>query len=203
MDTHGINPYSFALGQTCNRQCRHRQLNTDDTDDCCIEFAEQILSRSSTLHPGNTAMCDAWVRKCAHNHVLNFIRAKSRRQVHETPLEHYASTDAEQSSDLSTSSTNPSTIAIKAELTCVLASSLTKLTEAQQEMIRLRYLEGWSRQEIGDITCRTPHAVSQALVTAKKRLRSLLEANGVTSEGVDEYLYEIHPPHKRILIFAP
>jgi RNA polymerase sigma factor (sigma-70 family) len=158
-----------------------------------------MLMSSRALQSDTTPDGEAWLRKCARNHALNFIRAKLRRQVHEIPLESLTSADAEPSSDIAPACTNPSAMAVKTELTVVLASSLAELTEAQQEIVQLRYIEGLSCHEIGDTTGRTPHAVSQALVTAKKRLRSLLESNGLTSADADEYLGIIHSASKKFV----
>ena len=110
-----------------------------------------------------------WLYKLARNHCLNLLRQRRRHRAEDaSPL----------ASHLHQSATGHLTRLVKDERRAQLAELLKDLPEAQQEVLRLRYVEGLSRGEIAEVLEISEALVKSRLFEALKRLRthtSLLE----------------------------
>ena len=110
-----------------------------------------------------------WLYKIARNHCLNLIRNRARRKNGQVLP------DASQIED---AMTGHLTKLAKDELRSRLSELLGRLPNAQREVLRLRYVEGLSRNEIAEVLELSESLVKSRLFEGLKKLRehaSLLE----------------------------
>ena len=103
-----------------------------------------------------------WLYRIARNHCLNLIRNRARRKDGQTLP------DASQIED---AMTGHLTKLVKDELRSRLTELLHSLPDSQREVLRLRYVEGLSRGEIGEVLELSESLVKSRLFEGLKKLR--------------------------------
>ena len=109
----------------------------------------------------------AWLYRIAHNILVDHLRRKSRRKS--APLD-----DA---SPLA-SPHNPEREVFASLQREELLEAMQQLTEAQREVVALRFFGGMSSAEAAAVMDRSDGAVRELQSSALKKLRSILDAKG-------------------------
>ncbi len=163
-------------------------VTQDSLDDCAIEFAECMWkgTASRTLQPDDACSGDKWLRACARNHVVSYLRKRARLTGNEVAL-----IDAVLECNASNSADDPEASALIAEIDNLLLLAIDALTPQQAEVVAARNIDSKSVNEIAAATGRSPDAVSKLLARSRIRLRRWLEVRGLAEEDIPEYLAAI------------
>jgi RNA polymerase sigma-70 factor (ECF subfamily) len=139
------------------RFCRGYLAGDDAVDDAMQEILVKLLAARNAperLRP--------WLYRVARNHCLNAARGRRRRRDAAS-----IASDAE----LAASATGPLTALQRAERREELARRLDRLTEAERELLRLRYEEDLPREEIAEVLGVSASLVKSRLYEAVAKLR--------------------------------
>jgi len=163
---------------------RRAGLNAEDAEDCAAQFVERMLTASPP-----TSNAGAWLRRCARNHVVDCIRARGRRLAHECCWPETVS-DSGQSVALDYPDEAPGADAdlLRDEFWRCLMAALAQLDPVPQQIFLRHHLNGDSVDDLAAAFDRTPHAIHQTLLRARKRLRTVLERQGLTEAELLQYL---------------
>ena len=104
----------------------------------------------------------AWIYKTARNYCLNLLRERASEPAHRvlpTP------------SVLADSLTGHLTRLVKQEMHSRLVEQVGRLSEAQREVLRLRYVENLSRADIAEVLEQPERVIKSRLFEGLKRLR--------------------------------
>lgn len=108
-----------------------------------------------------------WLYKTARNHCLNMIRQHNRRRDNgELPS----------GSQLRDMLTGQLTRLVRTEQRARVDELVRSLPDSQQEVLRLRYVEGLSRVEISDVLETSQQVVKSRIFEGLKRLRELAQS---------------------------
>jgi RNA polymerase sigma-70 factor, ECF subfamily len=110
----------------------------------------------------------AWLFAIARHVVVNHFRRVSKR-AREESLDERADSSVGQNNGML-----PPEILERLERDEVVRASLLELNDEQRDVLKLKYLEGLSVDEIARRTDRSPKAVESMLTRSRERLRSLL-----------------------------
>jgi RNA polymerase sigma-70 factor (ECF subfamily) len=116
----------------------------------------------------------AWIFRIAHNELVDYFRTKkppfqSLDEVYDEPVSSYY---------------EPEIKLLEEELQKRIVQALMQLTPEQREAVVLRYLEGFSIREIGEVMGKGESAIRSLLSRALRRLnRILLRKEDVSLEG--------------------
>jgi RNA polymerase sigma-70 factor (ECF subfamily) len=116
----------------------------------------------------------AWLRQVLLNNVGAFtrrFRATSKRSVGLEVVIHAGRSSAGPGEPLAASNLSPSGIAIEREQASALRRALERLPDDYKRVVVLRFEEGRSFDEIGDLTDRSPDAARKVWARAMERLR--------------------------------
>ena len=105
-----------------------------------------------------------WLYRTARNHCLNLIRQRDRRRDDE---------ELPSGSHLRDSLTGQLTRLLRTEQRSRVGEVVRSLSESQQEVLRLRYVEGLSRSEIAEVLETPESVVKSRMYEGLKRLREL------------------------------
>lgn len=106
-----------------------------------------------------------WIYRITRNHCLNVLRAKGRRRDDARLATHV---------DVWQSAAGALTRFAEAERSHEVARALADLTPEQQEVLRLRYADGLSRDEVAQVLDVPESTVKSRLFAGLKRLRERL-----------------------------
>ena len=136
----------------------HYRVNPDAAEDLTAEVLLRVV-RSIGKQNG---LFVAWLFRIAANVVNDHLRSRRSRQ--EAPMnEHALNTPA--------SSPDPAGVVMRQH---DIRKAIARLTGDQQELVTLKFIEGLTNAEIGEITNRTPEAVRALQFRALGALRDLL-----------------------------
>lgn len=169
------------------RYGRRMRLNAEDAEDCAALFAKRMLTASP---PDSNA--EAWLRRCARNHVVDCIRALRRHQAHVCSWPQ--ARDGDDSAEaLEYADDAPGTDAglMRDEFWRRLMAAFAKLDPIPQQIFLRHHRDGEPVQDLAAAFDRTPHAIEQTLLRARKRLRAALERQGLTEAELLQYLTEV------------
>lgn len=147
------------------------------------EVAEDLTAQTFTrmleaLHTGRQwhTSFHAWLYRIAHNLAVDYFRQKTRMQT--------VSLEPHQALKATRAAVDPFAETVKRLQRETLVQALEYLTPDQAQVIRLRFLEGYTIAEVAQIMGKTEGAVKALQFRAIARLRVLLEehANLVTAE---------------------
>ena len=172
-----------ALSLACN--CGKRAgLNVEDTEDCAVHFAQWMLTTKLPAPP-----LGAWMRKCARNHVINYLRGRRVRLMHEC---HWPETVSDKGQpvkwDCQDESPGVEAELLQDELWRLLMAGLAELAPVPQQVFLSHHLYGESAEEIALSSDRTPHAIEQSLCRSRKHVRAALIRRGSTEAELRQYL---------------
>jgi RNA polymerase sigma factor (sigma-70 family) len=168
--------------------CMHRLalrfgLPGEDAEDCAMEFVTRSLEPSSVPAAEKTSFYarPGYLRRCAINYLLNFSRARLRRQNRERTGEAAAIRADRTESSLEAR-------LLKRAFWQQVATVLALLAPVSCQIFLSSHLDGETIKELAASFDRTPHAVEQTLSRTRSRLRLLLERQGITESQLREYL---------------
>lgn len=155
--------YLRALAaQQLHPKLRGRIDDSDVIQQTCLSVHKQFAGFSGN----DPAEFVAWLRLIHERNIQNAVRdhvAVQKRSVDRDI--------ALQDDILSAHATTPSQIASKDEEANRLKMALSKLPNGEQEVIRLRYYEGWTVKQIADHLNITPDAVAWKLSKGMKAMK--------------------------------
>lgn len=160
---------SAALLDTTTRIVHHRGrgLSAADLEDVVQDVVHNYCRRwPDGQEPVNV---EAWLETAARNRIVDHHRAVGR---HPVDLEEFADDDpVTLMADLVNTRT-PSLAVVRSEL---VASILQELPADQADVIRRRYLDGWSAAHVAKELGISPAAVDQRASRARRTLQEALE----------------------------
>jgi RNA polymerase sigma-70 factor (ECF subfamily) len=134
--------------------------NIEEAEDAVQEITYKILRAKNvpdSLRP--------WIYRIARNHCLNLIRSRSRRKDRGAMPE---------PSRIDAALTGHLTKLVKEELKDHVAQMLQSLSDAQREVLRLRYVEDLNKSEIAEVLEMPESVVKSRLFEGMKKLRELI-----------------------------
>lgn len=138
-------------------------------EDLCGEIWLKALNAYSGFEKDKSF--SPWIMAIAKNHVLNFYRTRGR-EVLEADLIRPELEDGEDINIFEMLAGKTETVQNKNH---DLYSALAKLENREREIIELKYLEGFSYQEIGAMLGQNEVVMKVAAHRAKKKLKAFLE----------------------------
>ena len=150
--------YAPAIYRYAYRLLGHRETAQDIAAETFQRFLSALKNGGGPQHN-----LPAWLYRVAHNLVVDYYRRGS--QMEPLPLEDLTLSDMD---------TNEQTV-LRGEKEARLREALWRLTEAQQQVIALRFLEGLSNEETARILGGTTGSVKALQHRAINSLRRLLE----------------------------
>ena len=156
--------YSTYLPKVYNYVC-YRVGDEKTAEDITAEIFMRALTHLDT-YKSNRGAFSTWLFSIAHNHVVNYLRTKSRQpEVH--------SLDAVAS--ITANNVAPEQAAIQSEQWRQVQAAMRELPEQQQEILALKFGVGLSNQEIAHAMKLKPNHIGVLLYRAVHALRSVLE----------------------------
>lgn len=128
--------YANRISSYIYRRIGNEEITNDLTSDVFLKMLEAI--RSDTAWKSSYS---GWLYRIAHNRVIDFYRQRDRQNL--VSLE-----DSMISTD---NDSHPFDYAVRKELADKLRIYLGRLTEEQQEVIEMRFLDGYSISEVVEI----------------------------------------------------
>ena len=110
-----------------------------------------------------------WLYKTARNHCLNLLRQRGRR---------HDGAELPSGSQLGDMLTGQLTRLVRTEQQERVDELVRRLPENQQEVLRLRYVEGLARAEIADVLDTPEQVIKSRLFEGLKRLRDMVGTGG-------------------------
>lgn len=183
-------------------QARRQGLRGEAAEDCALEFVERMLLADDwrALRPPGQEQVDrqrtppepsseAWLRRCAGNFARNVHRRDVRLSQRERVWPEWRDDEGEGPDwEPVALQETPEARLLRSELAQRIEAAARRLTPAQRELFERILVDEESVGEVAASLGRTPHAVSQALLTLRQRLRGLLERQGLDERAVEEYL---------------
>lgn len=187
--------YAFAELYRRYRRPIHRYLSARTQDTASVEdLSAQVFLKAMTS--ADTFRGDgsyrAWLYQIAHNTLMNWRAEKARLQISVAAIPEES--DQEDS---------PTVIALAQEEQELLWDTVAELPEAQREVVRLRYLEDLTIEEIAGRTGRTTGAIRVLLHRSMHSLRKRLNGKdltvilGATGAAASIAIYSVHRQRKR------
>jgi len=149
------------------RFVRRHILSLEDAEDITLEVFLAAIEQEKTLSEMNDEARLGWLRRVAHNKIVDHYRRSSYRQA--APLE-----EADDLFDENESHA-PEPVALLSEEYALLRSRLATLPPAQQEILRLRFAGGLRSREIARLLNKREGSVRSVLARALNFLRSVYE----------------------------
>ncbi len=156
-ERHADELYRFIYFKISNKEKAE-----DVTQEVFIELWQALRKKTKIK---NTR---AFLFTVARNRIIDWYRKKKS-----VSLETITSTGVEFQGD------DASSVTMRTEFDQVVAA-MEQLDDASREVVQLRHIEGFTPQEIADVTGESANAVSVRLNRATKRLKELLHANTTT-----------------------
>lgn len=188
--------FAYLVFQAAGRrEANWCQVTEENREDFVSEY---LIGCWLSPDPTNLALSCV----CGANRARSFLRRERRwkQQVermesgsvasHLHPLDSFVDSLAESARE-SSWALSPEVQALRAELHVRLVDALielTELTEAQRQVLYLRYLEAASFAEIAQKTGQTPSSAKMLLRRGKRRLVAFLESSGLPCGEACEYL---------------
>jgi len=149
-----------------------------DTDDILQEVYLAVFRSESRPRFEQMAQFTAWIESVAANTARNqirHIRRKKRNVAREHQLSRFAGSSLPALLDrIAASDSTPSRHVARHEAAAALLSSLARLSDDQQAVVRLRFLEGLAVTQVADRLGRTDDAVHALTYRAIAALRQHL-----------------------------
>ena len=194
----------YEIFTVARAQAVRRGLSFEDAEDCGMEFVAHMLrdeGRPAVLHAGmQQSYSAAWLRRCAANFAHNARRASLRRGRRERPWPQIAPAEGSwpQAWD---GPGGPATVEadlLRGEFWQRIHAATAQLPPAARDLFTRHFVELASVQELAAASGRTPNAVRQALWALRRRLRALLEAQGLNEAEARDYLQALAPQEEPV-----
>lgn len=190
--------------QVAQARARRQGIVGEAAEECALQFLERMLQRTwQALHPPNARpaggdvssaggdVSEAWLRRCADNFARNVRRHWTRVHRWEARWPDWAGPEGErQDWDCpdGDANSNPEVRLLREELLGRIHAAAQQLTPAQQFLFERYFLDDASIPSLAAATGQTPHAISQSLSNIRKRLRAILERQGLDEQVAREYI---------------
>jgi RNA polymerase sigma-70 factor (ECF subfamily) len=145
---------------------RYRLSSVQDAEDLIGAIFEQAYARRDRFDSSKGAF-STWLFRIAHNMLVDHYRQHQRRSTWET--------GAEIPTDLVTPEPSPEAQIVHQEALLVMLRCLERLSERDQEIIRLKFAGKLRNTEISEIMGMPEKTVSVVLLRAVRRLRQEME----------------------------
>ena len=134
--------------------------------------------------------------RCADNWAKNAYRQRDRRQRREASWPQVADADAAslEWEPVGTES-EPTVVVMRAEVMTRILRASRQLTPAQRELFARYFLLEQTAIQVAALGQRSPNTVRQAVWALRRRLRRLLEQEGLDEEEAQDYLSGIAETH--------
>lgn len=182
--------------QVAQARARRQGIVGEAAEECALQFLERMLQRSwRSLRPPNACssggeVSEAWLRRCADNFARNVRRHWTHVHRWEAPWPEWAGPDGErQAWDCPDGGADPEARLLRDELLGRIQAAARRLTPAQQFLFEAYFLDEASIPALAAATGQTPHAVSQSLSNIRRRLRAILERQGLDERVAREYIH--------------
>jgi RNA polymerase sigma-70 factor (ECF subfamily) len=139
-----------------------RLLSSQDLAEECVSETFSRFLQALQKRRGPSTHLQAYLYRTAHNWIID--------QYRRTPLQ-----PVELNEDHEDQNANPEADAVKNILKEHVRRALQKLTPDQQQVIALKYLEGWDNQEIGECLGKPVGAVKSLQHRALAALQKVLK----------------------------
>ena len=168
-----------------------RRLRRNDQDDCVIEFTETMLlhRRKELARRQRRPHFDAWLDRCARNHVEDFCRRQARRDRRETAWPEQADeTGTIAPWEPAGQDASCESVTLREECGKRFLQAVEGLAPIPRDLFQRHYLHDETLTELANATGKTPDAIRMTLARACKQVRARLEKNQMTEADADEYL---------------
>jgi RNA polymerase sigma-70 factor, ECF subfamily len=137
--------------------------DTSEAEDLASEVFVRAL-RSVDSYRETGAPMEAWVFKIAHNLVVDHLRKKSRRP---------AAVLVDEAASLA-SADDPTENLERQQEVHQLHRAVSRLSEAQQQVLALRFGAGMTSEQVAQVMGKKPGAIREMQSAAVKKLREIL-----------------------------
>lgn len=140
------------------RYCLGYLHRMEEAEDAVQDICHKVLSTTTPV----PELFRPWLYRIARNHCLNRLRSTDRRKDR---------AQLPQESQVHEMITGHLTRLVHSEQRSRLSELVASLSDVQQEVLRLRYVEGLARTEIAEVLDTTESVVKSRLFEALKQLR--------------------------------
>ena len=163
-------------------------MTSDDIEDCAMEFAEHMLfnqERRGKELP--SAECSsAWLHRCARNHAIDYRRSLLRRCSRQVSWS--GSDGSDVVGDLPDTAAGPDDVVLYREFWEIVQSGFEQIGDTAQDLFVQRYVHNRRLRDLAICADRSEQAIEQALRRIRRRIRVLLERQGVLEANLRAYL---------------
>jgi RNA polymerase sigma factor (sigma-70 family) len=203
-DEDALESDSFAhlLLRVARFHAGRRGLTADEAEDCAVAFVERMLRKAGQAVPRELpGHCfAAWLHRCAANFATSYCRARAPLGQNECPWpETLDANGSRQPWDCADNALTPEASLLREEFWRRMTAALEQLSPAMRELLVRHHLHDECIQEIAVSSGRTPHAVEQTLVRARRRQRAILERMGLSEPELRVYIAAACPLQTRCL----
>ena len=165
--------YSPRIGKFLFRMLKNQEL----VDEAINNVMLTVWQSADRFDPSRSKLT-TWLFGIAHNKALKLLEQQRRHQHEELPDTEQAD-DVDNPSDwVQTAPDNPERTVMGWELGDNLLRALDLLSAEQRMVLELTFVEGYSYQEIADITDCPVNTVKTRVFHARKKLAELLAKRG-------------------------
>lgn len=163
-----ISPYTNALLNYIFRYIKNR----DDAEDILQETYLKVYKSIKTFE-GNSSF-KTWLYRIATNMSIDYLRKNKRT---ESVSLNQTADDGEYELQIPDSTYSPEEQAKKNAALSALKEAMENMSDEHRTIITLRDIEGFSYDEIADVTKTTVGTVKSRISRARSQLKKLLEKN--------------------------
>jgi RNA polymerase sigma factor (sigma-70 family) len=162
---------------------RRAPLTHEEAEDCAGFVLDRMYARfGPDLTPPEDVGCpEAWLHRCVQNLVIRYLRHHTSEQKHlVSPSSGDNHSTGERALEILATSRTPEEQAIQDEIWREVIAAIDRLKLTHHLDFIQCAMCGETPEEVARITGRTPNAVYKSLDRARRRLRALLEEQGLT-----------------------
>lgn len=163
--------YNYYFPRVYN-YVHYRVADLHVCDDLTSQIFEKLFSRLNYYQSGK-ATFSTWLFSIAHHTIVDYYRSQARTHV----------TSVEITAELIHSEQDPSDIVAFNETQQHLLTALASLTQRERDIIALKFWSGSSNRDIAALTGITESNTAVILFRAMRRLRVILESQGMSIYG--------------------
>lgn len=149
------------------RLVRRHIFSLEDAEDITLDIFLAAVEHEEALGEMSEEMCLAWLRRVAHNKIVDHYRRSTHRQA--APLDEASNLFDENESHA------PESVALRNEEHALLRSRLATLPPEQQEILHLRFAGRLRSREIASFLNKREGSVRSVLARSLNFLRSVYE----------------------------
>jgi len=147
----------------------HLVGNKDEIDDILQNVFSKTYNSIGTFD--TTKKFSSWIYRIAHNETINFLKRKSKRYT----VSWEDISTSKDKLDTSTSDERPEEKWEQQEITREVDEALKKLPEKYQQVLKLRYFQEYSYEDIGKMLGKPVNTIGTLINRAKKKLLEVVK----------------------------